>query len=419
MNGFMIMLKMNMKLLIRNKAYLCFLIILPICAILTLNIPNDSGYESNDKATYEVKTMENINDQIIKMQNTQLTVKVYDSSSSYLSDYVLEKLASFGSYQIYRYENSEISEDDAEDNALETFNKNNISAAIYISDKLISNVINRNNQDDIIIYEGADDERISLLKDNLNLIVRSLYNYSSLSEGNEELFKNILNESKDKEIISETVKVNDTNEINLTPDESSKVTNIGWSLAIVSLVFLFSGIFISSIIINERNNKVFKRSLLTNMHITSYGAVKVILCIITVVIQLIFMGIGIKLFVRSDFGIPFSKYLFFVFCLGLIFNLLSIVVGTLATNVLTCNYIAFFVWCMTNILAGTYFKIDNASDWWQGIAYLMPQRWIMKCSEMIMASKGEAIPIMVLMTFSFIIVILSIGAIGIKVTKSE
>ena len=181
MNGFMTMLKMNMKLLIRNKAYLCFLIILPICAILTLNIPNDSGYESNDKATYEVKTMENINDQIIKMQNTQLTVNVYDSSSSYLSDYVLEKLASFGSYQIYRYENSEISEDDAEDTALETFNKNNISAAIYISDKLISNVINRNNQDDIIIYEGADDERISLLKDNLNLIVRSLYNYSSLS----------------------------------------------------------------------------------------------------------------------------------------------------------------------------------------------------------------------------------------------
>lgn len=419
MSGFVTMLKMNLKLLIRNKGYLCFLIILPIVAILTLNIPNDTGYESNGDVSYEVKEINNIDEQLIKTHNTQLSIKVYDSSNSYISDYILNELAGFGSYQVYRYKADNLSEEEAKENALETFNKNNIGAAIYISDNLEKELLKNENTKDIKVYEGADDERISMLKNDLNSLIKNLYTYSALSKGNEEDFKTLIKESESKRLTSEETKINVGDSLSLSAKNKSQESNIGWSMSVLSLMFLFSGVFISSIIIKERQNKVYTRSLLSNMNIFNYGLVKVCLCIITVIIQVIFMGIGIKLFVKSDFGISFASYMIFAFCLGLIFILFSIVVGIVSNSVLTSNYTAFFVWCMTNILSGTYFDIEGVSIWWQRIAYLMPQRWIMKCSEMIMAGKNNVFLILAVMTFSFIIVIICVGAVSFKIRRSE
>lgn len=419
MSGLFEMLKMNLKLLIRNKSYLCFLVVLPVMSILVLNIPNTSGYESNGNTSYQIQEIKSIDKQIIKMDNTQLSIKVYDASSSYLSDYILNELAKSGSYKIYRYKAESLNKKEAEKNSVKTFNKNNIGAAIYISDNFKDNVLKNKNGNDIEIYKGADDERITLLKENLNNLTKSVYDYSKLANGDSSKLKSLINESLKKELNRKVIKVNVGNDINLSAKEHSKVTNIGWSLAIIAIVFLFSGVFIASVIVSEKENKVFSRYLVSNMPLSKYVIVKLSLSVITVLVQVIFMGIGIKLFVKSDFGISFSSYMIFVFCLGIIFNLLTVVIGAVINDVLSTNYTAFFIWCLSNLVSGTYFSIENASKLWKRIALLTPQRWIMKCSEMLIAGRNGAISTMILVTFAFVIVILSIGTIGLKVARNE
>jgi ABC-2 type transport system permease protein len=96
-----------------------------------------------------------------------------------------------------------------------------------------------------------------------------------------------------------------------------------------------------------------------------------------------------------------------------------VVIGVITNNVLSSNYIAFLVWCLSCLLAGLYFPLDGASDWWTRISYLMPQRWVVKTSEMLMAGKGGAYSMYLLAIAGYLIVITSVGLMGIKIRRKE
>lgn len=417
MIGVVTMLKMNLKLLLRNKGYLAFLIILPFLSVIMLNLEAYS-IVGGDKATNYIKELEHEDELIMNVVNTKLSVKVYDSSDSKLSDYIIEELAKTGSYLIHRYKGEPLEVEEAREKALKWANTNVIGAVIYIPSSFEAEILSGKDSN-IMVFEANQDGRINLLVSNIEAYVHSLYRYAAINGSDLTGLEKLLDTSKQNEMVEEVVSIEVGDTLNLSTEQQGKSMNIGLSLTFLTIGFLFSGVFIAATVVDERNNRVYNRVVVSPSSLGNYGLVKMVLVLLTVLIQTGFIAIAIKLIVKTDFGIPFGTYLLLVLCLGLVFNMFSVVIGVLVNNVLTSNYIAFLVWCLSSLLAGLYFPLDGASGWWSKMSLLMPQRWVVKTSEMLMVGKNNAYGMYLLIIAGYLIVIVSIGLMGIKLRRKE
>lgn len=417
MNGFLTLTKMNFKLLLRNKGYLVFLVILPLLSVILLNIQNTNTSDSKDNV-YEIQELKQENQMILNVSNARLNIKVYDCSGSETSEYILRELAKTGSYRLYRYKTEAMTEEVAREKALNAANHNVLGAVIYIPHNF-QEVILEGKDSNMVVYEATKDGRIDMMVNNLTSYTQSVKNYAYLADYDNKNLNSLLKSAQQKEISKETIGVEVGDELNLTADQMVLSSSIGYTLSFFTISFLFSGIFIAATVVEERQNRSYNRFLLSMTWFGNYGAVKLLMVFITVLLQTVVIGAGIKLIVRTEYGIPFSSFLFLIFCLGLVFNLFSVVVGVIANNVMSSNYISFIVWCLSCLLAGLYFPLDGASKWWLRASLLMPQRWVIKASEMIMVGKDGVYSMFLLVILSFLAVIMCVGFLGIKIRHKE
>lgn len=417
MNGLLTMIKMNFRLLIRNKGYLVFLIILPVLSVLMLNMKNASGMDGNVD-TLTVREMTGSSEVIMNMMNSKLSVKVYDCSNSALADYILDELAKTGSYKIYRYRSEAMNMDKAKQEATNAANHNVIGAVIYIPADFESGILS-GKESNMVVFAAKDDIRITLLEGNVNSYLTSISRYAAAVQYDKTALNTLLGTSVKNEMNKKTVGIEVGDTVQLTTVQKNQSAGIGYSLAFLIISFLFSGIFIGATVINEKQNRVYNRIALSDTSILNYGLSKLAIIIVTVVIQTCILSVAIKLFVKTDYGISFGSYVFLVFGLGLIFNTLSVVIGIITNDVLTSNYIAFFCWCISDILAGLYFSLDAASGLWSKASLMMPQRWTIKAAEMIMSGKSGVYGMYTMVVISYLIVIASVGFMGIMIRRKE
>jgi ABC-2 type transport system permease protein len=417
MTGFKTLLKMNIKLLIRNKAFLIILIVLPMIAVLMLNLNDQTSFAAQDNS-YTIHDLSNDSSRIFNMISMQLSVKVYDCSQSKTSEYLLQELTNTGSYQIYRFKSNPMDIATAREKALDSANRNVIGSVIYIPADFEEEIL-QGKESNAVVFVGTEDRRNELLKGNMASIQKSLYKYAAVTGYNKEELYSLLDTSAKSEITKNKVTVEVGDSMELTRQQQSSSSSIGYSLAFLSIAFLFSGVFIAATVVEERNNRVYNRILLSSSSLIYYGLVKLMLILMTVILETGIIAVAIKFLVAADFGIPYLSYLFLVFCLGLIFTLFSVVIGVLTNNVLTSNYIVFIVWSMTCVMAGLYFPLDSASNLWSRISMLMPQRWVVKTGEMLMVGRSEAYSTYILVVISYLFIISSIGFLGIKIRKKD
>lgn len=417
MNGFLTMIKLNLKLLLRNKGYLAFLIILPTVSVIMLNVQISSGTEG-DNDSYVIQELSSDDESILNVQNNKLSIKVYDCSDSKLSEYVLQELAKTGSYRIHRYKSEAMNIDEAREKARNAANRNVIGAVVYIPDNFEAGILNDNGSN-ITVFQGNDDARIKLLEANINSYLQSISSYAAITGYDKAKLESMLKTSVGNEIDKKVNSIQTGESLNLSTEQQNHSTSIGYSVAFLTIGFLFSGVFIAGTIIDERHNRVYNRVILSNASLLNYSLVKLVMILLTVSIQTGILAVLIKLFIKADFGIPYGSYLFFVFWFGLIFDTLSVVIGVITNNVLTSNYIAFLIWCLSNILAGLYFPLDAAAGWWSKVSLMMPQRWVIKASEMLMVGKSGVYGMYLLVVAGFLIIIGSVGFIGITIRRKE
>ena len=419
MNGFLIMLKMNMKLMLRNKGYLCFLVILPLCSILLLNIPTKFSYDLKQDTNYKIHELDKEDVNVLNMLNIRMAVKVYDCSQSVFSDYFIQELSNTGSYDIYRIAEKDTSLSEAEALAVESANHNSIGAFIYIPENFDQLILTGSGDTGVALLKGSEDARIDILSTQMEGFLKSLSQFSNISGGKQEVVQKLIAQTETSELEKNTVTVRVGENLNLSKLQQAQSTNIGYSIAIVTMGFLFSGVFIATVVVDEKHNRVYSRILVSNTSLYSYGGVKLLMTVLTTLFQTLIIGIGICLFVTTDFGIPIWSYLYFVFGIGLIFNTISVVAGVLTNDTLTSNYIAFFIWSISAMLAGLYFSIDAAAGWWKKAALLMPQRWFVKSAEMLMAGESGVYTLFAMVTAGFMVIILSAGVLGMKLTSRQ
>lgn len=417
MNGFLTIIKMNSKLLLRNKGYLAFLFILPVISVIMLTLNNTETLfaQQNTTTIYELKSE---TEQILSVSSDKMSVKVIDCSKSTLSDYLLNELTKTGSFRLYRYKENDITPQKAREYAINSANHGSIALVVYIPADFEESMLN-GEKNNIVLFKARKDERIALFESNLRMFQNSLYNYAEISGFQKEKTEDLIEQSVSLEMKKENINIEVGDELNLTSVQKGASSSISYSLSFLTIGFLFCGVFISATVIEERKNRVYNRFLLSTASILNYGLAKLVMVLISTLIQTGIIAIAIKLIVRNDFGIAFGSYLFLVFCLGLIFNLYSVIVGVITNNVMTSNYIVFLTWTMSCLLAGLYFPLDAASKWWERVSMLMPQRWVVKSSEMLMAGKTGVYTMFLLVVGAYLIVIMSVGLLGIKIRRKE
>ena len=405
MTGFLIMLKGNIKLLLRNKVSIVLLILIPLVSTLILNIST-----SREELAEE---------------GIVANVVVFDNSNSALSKELIELLR--GSYNIILLsevptyiikvpDEFKIDKIVAKNMASKISNKSNINGYLYIPEDFHNKVRIGEFQDLISIFNTGTDGRIDFLKDNVNIVLQKFSSYSKVANGNVDLFNDLIKKSNDERTKSEKLTMS-LMENKLTKLEKAKITNLGYLVAIMSITIMFSGTCICSIFIKEKHNRVLKRISITKSSNLNYILVKLTLVLITLFIQTSMIMIGIKMFVKTDIGVNIVQIGLLIFGLGIIFNTLTIALSAMFENLNAINYLAFFIATTSAMLSGLYFPLEVTPSWIQNLALVMPQRWIIKTAEQLLLGKNESIALFGIIVLGYSSLFLSIGVLSLKANK--
>ena len=113
------LVKMSLKLLLRNKGFLFFLIVTPILSTVILSIKMDhTVYSDNSDKELVVELSDYVEKAVYVGDTSACIIKVYDASNSELSEYVLNQMAGTGMFSVCRADVSGLPEEEIEEAAV-------------------------------------------------------------------------------------------------------------------------------------------------------------------------------------------------------------------------------------------------------------------------------------------------------------
>jgi len=418
MSKWIALLKMNVKLLFRNKGFLFFLCVTPVASAAILNLKGDTEIY-NDAKTGIIELEKSSNKAVYNGDTFAYIIKVYDGSKTELSEYLLERLATTGMFSVCRLDVRQLNEEEVEQQAKKDAFDDRAGTLLYMKKDFEKNVLAGDYQSAIQIYSVSDDERWDLFELELTEALLQMHSVAEFhgtdSEKTVEMLEQIEAEIPHKNIVNLTGK----KEAALTDKQAGQKSLIGYAFAIITLGFLFCGVFAAHTAIEERNNKVYTRAMLTRLTRTEYFCSKFLVVFVISVVQTGILGICIFSLKNMDFGINKYAFLFIILCLGLIFSTISFLLGILLGEVMSANYAVFTVWSVSALLSGLYFPLDATSSVIKAISSLMPQRWFMKAAELLLAGDKGAYSMVLYVTAAYLIISISVGSIGLKMKRYE
>lgn len=420
MSRFLALLKMNMKLLMRNKGFLFFLCITPIVSAIILNLKTDASVYEEEEARTNIIELEKISERAVYVSETSaFTIKVYDASQSELSEYVLNELAKSGMFSVCRCDARHIEEEQVVKQAKKDAFDDRAGTLLYLKQDFEQCALKGDYEGAIQIYAVSEDERWELfekeLTDCLSQIHQLAENVGTDSSKVLEILNSVNKEMPEKEVVSLSGK----SEIALTDEQIACKSRMGYALAIITLGFLFCGVCVAYTVIEEQNNKVYTRVMLSKVSRQEYLGSKFIMVLVIALVQTFLLGICIFAIKDMDFGMSKLSFLFLIFLLGLIFSAVSLLLGVLLGDVMSANYAVFALWSISAMLAGLYFPLDSTSPVLKAISDFMPQRWFMKAAELLFIGDKSAYSMILYITAAYLIVIMSVGGIGLKIKQED
>ncbi|MDO5155762.1 MAG: ABC transporter permease [Eubacteriales bacterium] len=414
------LVKMNIRLLLRNKGFLFFLLVPPIVSAFILNIQAEFQTIKKGSNEYVIVERESQRDKAIYGGDpTSFIIKVYDGSKTELSEYMLKQMAATGMFSVCRYDVTEMSEQEIEEQArYDAFNDRS-GALLYLKADFDQAILNADYDAAMQIYDVSDDERQELFDQELTSVLTRIAQVQQMvgedTDAILEVLDNIQAEMPDKEVsVVATGK-----QKNLTTKQMSQKSLMGYALSIITLGFLFCGVSVAHTCIEEKNNKVYTRILLTKKSERDYVLSKIIVTLLIAVMQT-FVVMGCLMFSHNmDLGIGYGDLLVIILLIGIIFATLSLVTGMLMGDVMNSNYAVFSIWSISALLAGMYFPIDDTSAFIHALSNLMPQYWFLNASEMLIVGDNGAYSMLLYVTVAYLIVIISLGCVGLKLQKQE
>ncbi|MBQ0011760.1 MAG: ABC transporter permease [Clostridiales bacterium] len=383
LNNALRMAKSTAKLLLRNKAFLVVGILIPLIATVCMNLWNNMDKQEKKDEVYELESM---NTQIAyQVDFYRYPVKVYDKIYNEESKNFCDNLDAAGVFQIFRVDVSNVSEDEIMDSVKFTPKNDKVGAIIVLED----------NFSDSTIYEIGEDDRFDLLVNSFELAV---INHNAVSG--------------DSVVTYVSVKSDDD-------IDYYETRTVGYCIAIATIAFVFGGVLVLGTILQENQDHVYSRILLTKANKASYLLSKIFLVIGTSLFQAIVMLLAFVLFVRADIGITVFQFFIVVFLEGLIFNLLSVCTGLFCKSMAGSAFLSFVIWSLSALLSGSYFDISGASETYRKVALLMPERWALFSVSRFQNGNSSGYSLMLCATLAYLVIIFVIGILGLKLNDEE
>lgn len=414
------LIKMSLKLLLRNKGFLFFLLATPALSVFILNMRVEHAlYNDGDDAPAIIELDDCTKKAVYMGDTSACIVKVYDASGSELSEYVLKKMAHTGMFSVCRCHVSHMTEKEVLAQAEKDAFDDRAGMLLYLKKDFDEAVLKGDWEAGMQLYTVSEDERGELFESELLNALKQIKQVQMIAGEDSKEMIDMLNtitaEMPQKQVVSLAGKKG----IALTERQINQRTQIGYAFAIITLGFLFCGVCAAHTVIEERNNKVYTRVMLSGISDREYFSSKFVLAFLICVIQTFVLAVCFSVVKGLDLGIGKWSFLLIIFLLGLIFGTLSLLLGVLIGDVMSSNYAVFAIWSISALLAGLYFPLDDTTAALKNISYLMPQRWFMNVVEMLLTGDKRAYFMLLYVTVAYLIVIISLGCVGLKMKKSQ
>lgn len=411
------LVKMSLKLLLRNKGFLFFLIATPVLSTFILSIKMDDHTIYVDDSDKEViLELKGYTDKAVYTGDTSACIiKVYDASNSELSEYVLNQMAAVGMFSICRADVSGLSEEEVDEIAKKDAFDDRAGMLLYLKEDFDEAVLDGAWEQSVNLYVVSEDERQEIFVTELTDLLARIKQVQSFV-GNDitamlEMLADIQGKLPEKNIVN----LAGREEIVLTQQQTNQRTQIGYAFAFVTLGFLFCGVCVAHSVIEEQNNKVFTRVMLTKLSSRDYFISKFVVAVFICVMQTLVLGVCLSFIKGLDVGMGIMSFLVIIFLLGLILGTLSLLLGVVLGDVMSSNYAVFSIWSISALLAGLYFPLDDTTKALKTLSYLMPQKWFMDASELLLIGDKSAYSMLLCVTAAYLIIIISVGGVGLKV----
>ncbi len=414
------LIKFNIRLLLRNKGFLFFLLATPIISAIILGIKMDHTIYSDENRKETIVELSHYSDKAVyEGDTTTCIIKVYDASDSELSDYVLNQMAKNGMFSVCRAKVGDVKESAIDENAKKDAFSDRAAMLIYLKKDFDEAVLTGDWKQGLKLYQVSEDERCELFVEELTDILMFIKQVQGMSGNEITVILETL--AKMQSHLPEKSKVNFSGKeaVELTKKQTNQLAQIGYAFAIITLGFLFCGVCVAHSVIEEQNNKVFTRIMLTKVNSRDYFISKFVVAFIISGMQTLVLAICLAFIPGLDVGIGIVSFLGVIFLLGLIFSTLSLLIGVVLGDVMSSNYAAFAIWSISALLAGLYFPLEDSTKAMRTISYLMPQRWFMDASELLLIEDKSAYSMLLCTTVAYLVVIICVGGVGLKIKRSE
>jgi ABC-type multidrug transport system permease subunit len=342
-------------------------------------------------------------------------LKVYDAAGTKLSEYFLNKLTESGAFMVCRVKAPEMTAADF-DARLDTDKTNDrMGAAVYLGKNFDPEAELGVMQDGMRVVILSQDARKDLLKNSLTIILGQIRAAAAAGPDTAANLKQ-MNAALPKRSV-ETLVAKDA--VELTDRQVDQRTMIGYAFAILTLGFIFAGIFVAQTVISEQKDMVLTRIRLTKLSNLQYFTAKFLSAtVVSFLLTMVMAGCSFMI-PDGNLGMGRITFLLMIFLLGLIFSTLSLMMGILFGNVMSANIAAFTVWSLSSMLAGLYFPLESTTKAVKAISYLMPQKWFLKITEYLMTGDSKGYIILIGVTVAYMLVFLSLGSVGIRIRNNE
>lgn len=410
------LVKMSLKLLLRNKGFLFFLIATPALSAFILSVKMDHAIYVDDSDREVILELTDYSQKAVYVGDTSACIiKVYDASNSELSEYVLNQMASTGMFSVCRADVSGLTEEEVYEIAKKDAFDDRTGMLLYLKADFDEAVLDGKWEESVKLYVVSEDERRELFVTELTDLFARIKQIQSFAGNDISVILETLADIQSKLPAKRIVNLAGREEVVLTEQQVNQRTQIGYAFAFITLGFLFCGVCVAHSVIEEQNNKVFTRIMLTKLSSRDYFISKFVVAVIISVMQTLVLAVCLSFIRGLDVGMSGMSFLVVIFLLGLIFGTLSLLLGVILGDVMSSNYAVFAIWSISALLAGLYFPLDDTTKALKALSYLMPQRWFMDVSELLLVGDKSAYSMLLCVTAAYLIITISVGGVGLKV----
>ena len=411
-------IKSTLKLLFRNIIFWIFLIIMPVLSMLMLRLQAENFGLRDVSEREEIIEINEADERVGYFGGGgKYVIKVYDASCSELSEYMLECLAESGMITVVRVKTPDITEAEVTDHVNFDGYNDFVGSDLYLNKDFDKYVLNGDADKALTVYILSDDERFELLENEIRMFMGQVSN--ALFMGSEDEIINNLDTLRDFLPAKETVLLDGTAGRALTNKQLDQKALMGYAFAFLTLGFVFGGVLIAYSVIRERKDMVLTRVKLSLLTDAQYFAAKFICGGIVSFLFAIMTSVIILSIDADKLGMSRVGFFSMIFLLGLIFCSLSLMIGILFDDVMSATVSAFILWTLSSLLSGLYFSLDAAGDAIKTMSYLMPSKWFLDATEMMMLGDNKVYFMILCVTAAYLIVTLGLGSIGIKIRNHE